>query len=32
VVRHSIVTFVWYRVTIGVLLLVALGTAVLTAT
>jgi undecaprenyl-diphosphatase len=32
VVRHSIVTFVWYRVTIGVLLLIALGTSVLTAT
>ena len=32
VVRHSIVTFVWYRVTIGVLLLIALGTSVLAAT
>lgn len=32
VVRHSIVTFVWYRVTLGVLLIVALATSVLAAT
>jgi undecaprenyl-diphosphatase len=32
VVRHSIVTFVWYRVGLGVVLLVALATGWLTAT
>jgi undecaprenyl-diphosphatase len=32
VVRHSIVTFVWYRVALGAVLLVALGTGVLSAT
>lgn len=32
VVRHSIVTFVWYRVAVGVVLLVALATSVLSAT
>lgn len=31
VVRHSIVTFVWYRVALGVLLIVALGTSILAA-
>jgi undecaprenyl-diphosphatase len=32
VVRHSIVTFVWYRVLVGAALLVALGTAAISAT
>jgi undecaprenyl-diphosphatase len=32
VVRHSIVTFVWYRVGLGVVLLVALATGWLTDT
>jgi undecaprenyl-diphosphatase len=32
VVRHSIVTFVWYRVALGVILLAALATHVLSAT
>jgi undecaprenyl-diphosphatase len=32
VVRHSIVTFVWYRVALGVILIVALATSALSAT
>ncbi len=32
VVRHSIVTFVWYRVALGVVLIVALATSALSAT
>jgi undecaprenyl-diphosphatase len=32
VVRHSIVTFVWYRVALGIALAVALGAGVLSAT
>ncbi len=32
VVRHSIVTFVWYRVALGVILIGALATSVLSAT
>jgi undecaprenyl-diphosphatase len=32
VVRHSIVTFVWYRVALGVVLIVALATGALAAT
>jgi undecaprenyl-diphosphatase len=32
VVRHSIVTFVWYRVALGVILIAALATSVLAAT
>jgi undecaprenyl-diphosphatase len=32
VVRHSIVTFVWYRVALGIILIVALATSALSAT
>ena len=32
VVRHSIVTFVWYRVGLGLVLIVALATGALAAT
>jgi undecaprenyl-diphosphatase len=32
VARHSIVTFVWYRVTLGALIIVAVGTGMLAAT
>jgi undecaprenyl-diphosphatase len=32
VVRHSIVTFVWYRVALGVVLIIALATSALSAT